>query len=266
VESTEITLAAEKQPPLPTLHDPSRDVMQELALCSWLPLHQNPWQTIFSQFPVDAETVRPIKPIRSAQRHFTSFQLSGGAVRSSFRRGAIILSGEGIVLSGIGTQPVRWLQTTATICWLCWILIGGLAATPYAIIPGVIPYWLFGSAFISIVNAVVTELHRVPTEIPITWADVDEIQFDRGMRWAILIYRGTPPKPGKLGPLLALPINAHECGTIYAFQDAVGVYAPSKLVPNPPAYIWTPTRRITATGIVVSLSAILATIIYASTH
>jgi len=266
MSTPEITLAAEKQPPLPTLHDPSRDVMQELALCSWLPIQQNPWQTIFSQFPVNAETVRPIKPIRSAQRHFWSFQLSGAAVRSSFRKGAMTLSSDGVSLFGIRTQPLRWLQTTATICWLLWFLIGILSTTPYAIIPGVTPYWFLGSVFISIVNAVVTELHRVPAEIKVTWADVDEIQFDRGMRWAILIYRDTPPKPGEVGSLLALPINAFECATIYAFQDAIEVHAPSKLIPNPPAYAWTPTRQITAFAIVVSISIIFATVIYASTH
>jgi hypothetical protein len=213
---------------------------------------QNPWRVVAETILVDANTVRPVLPIRAVR---------GAAVagRSRFRKGVITLDEDGFTLSGLGVTPVGWLGKIGLSGYIAWVVFL-LAAiwVPNNLLTIDVMFWISGIGFClgilgNALESGITELRRGSQEIRVFWENVLEAQFETNMRWAVILYRAPERKPGVPGPIAFLPINNLTPAVAGALWDAIETYAPGRTRSDGGVYRWTTGRKIAAFVLVGSM-------------
>ncbi|MBC8143641.1 MAG: hypothetical protein H7Y38_19595 [Armatimonadetes bacterium] len=190
---------------------------------------QNPWRRIAGNVPADATKLRTYKPVIYAPN-----TIVGG--RSRFRKGEVVFDANGLTFSGVGVKPVGWLKKAGCAAY---IVLGFLFAVDKLFLPqgyiwGTLLRWLVVASVVIAVLAhtmenVITEWRRGEKTLVVPWSDCLETQWERGLRWAVIIFRSyESDKPGGTATIAHLPLNGLSPAQGAMLWDAFDGHAPGR--------------------------------------
>lgn len=224
---------------------------------------RNPWHMLAESLPADATTVRPYKPLR----HFVSG--SASPERSRFRYGSVGFDESGFTLSGVGVTPVGWLKQVGGIGCVAGLALVGVSCWSlnqpwmYRAYPTLMLLFTVCSAvalLAFLLENAVTEQRRGANRQTVPWSDLLEAQWERDLRWVVLVYRSHDAK------IQSLPLGNLTPAHAAALWDVLWEYVPGRSRPATTVSESNPRTLVPVLVILGSLFGFLTLIAWQGSH